>query len=81
LPLTLSLSLSHTHSHSLLKINSFSYGALFLDKGFSLRASYLIGPTGVLRHVTMNEPPVGRSVDEALRVVQAFKQFDEVGEV
>lgn len=58
-----------------------SYGVLFMDKGFSLRGSFLIGPTGLVRHVTMNEPPVGRSVDEALRVLQAFKSVDENGEV
>lgn len=52
-----------------------------MDKGFSLRGSFIIGPNGKLRHVTMNEPPVGRSVDEALRLVQAFQQVDTHGEV
>lgn len=52
-----------------------------MDKGFSLRGSFIISPNGKLRHITMNEPPVGRSVDEALRLVQAFKQVDAHGEV
>lgn len=52
-----------------------------MDKGFSLRGSFIIAPNGKLRHITMNEPPVGRSVDEALRLVQAFKQVDAHGEV
>lgn len=58
-----------------------SYGALFQDKGFTLRATYIIDDKGVLRHVSMNEPPVGRNVDEYLRLVQAFQQFEKVGEV
>ena len=49
------------------------YGCLIEDKGFALRASYLIDPKGVLRQITMNDLPVGRSVDEALRLVKAFQ--------
>ena len=50
-----------------------SYGCLIEAKGIALRASYLIDPEGVLRQITMNDLPVGRSVDEALRLVQAFQ--------
>lgn len=49
------------------------YGCLIEDKGITFRASYLIDPKGVLRQITMNDLPVGRSVDEALRLVQAFQ--------
>jgi alkyl hydroperoxide reductase subunit AhpC len=49
------------------------YGCLIEEKGIALRASYLIDPKGVLRQITMNDLPVGRSVDEALRLVQAFQ--------
>ena len=49
------------------------YGCLIESKGIALRASYLIDPKGVLRQITMNDLPVGRSVDEALRLVQAFQ--------
>ena len=34
---------------------------------------HLTDPKGVLRQITMNELPVGRSVDEALCLVQAFQ--------
>ncbi len=44
-----------------------------LWKGITFRASYLIDPKGMLRQITMNDLPVGRSVDEALRLVQAFQ--------
>jgi peroxiredoxin (alkyl hydroperoxide reductase subunit C) len=49
------------------------YGCLIEDKGIALRASYLIDPKGMLRQITMNDLPVGRWVDEALRLVQAFQ--------
>lgn len=37
--------------------------------------------SGILRQVTINDLPVGRSVDETLRLVQAFQFTDEHGEV
>jgi len=57
------------------------YGCLIEDKGTTFRASYLIDPRGVLLQITMNDLPIGRSVDEALRLVQAFQFTDELGEV
>ncbi|KAH9058957.1 2-cysteine peroxiredoxin, partial [Lactarius deliciosus] len=49
------------------------YGCLIENKGITFRASYLVDPKGILRQITMNDPPIGRSVDEALRLVQAFQ--------
>jgi peroxiredoxin (alkyl hydroperoxide reductase subunit C) len=49
------------------------YGCLIEDKGIALRASYLVDPKGVLRQLTVNDLPVGRSVGEALRLVRAFQ--------
>ena len=45
-----------------------------------LRGLFVIDGKGVLRQVTVNDLPVGRSVDEALRLVQAFQYTDEHGE-
>ncbi|RWS11905.1 thioredoxin-dependent peroxide reductase-like protein [Dinothrombium tinctorium] len=56
------------------------YGVL-LDGGIALRGLFLIDPKGVLRHSTINDLPVGRSVDEALRVVKAFQFVEKHGEV
>jgi alkyl hydroperoxide reductase subunit AhpC len=36
---------------------------------------------GVCRQITVNDLPVGRSVDETLRLLEAFKFTDEHGEV
>eukprot|EP01122_Echinamoeba_exundans_P005610 TRINITY_DN15761_c0_g1_i1.p1 TRINITY_DN15761_c0_g1~~TRINITY_DN15761_c0_g1_i1.p1 ORF type:complete len:216 (-),score=60.06 TRINITY_DN15761_c0_g1_i1:78-665(-) len=57
------------------------YGALYQETGHTLRASFLIGPDGIVRHMVFNEPPVGRSVDETLRLLQAFQFADEHGDV
>ncbi len=56
------------------------YGVL-LDGGVPLRGLFIISPTGVLRQVTLNDLPVGRNVDEIIRLVQAFQYTDEHGEV
>ena len=56
------------------------YGVL-LDDGVALRGLFFIDRSGVLRHVTINDLPLGRSVDEALRVVDAFQHFEKHGEV
>lgn len=51
------------------------------DAGVSLRGLFVIDPKGTLRHITVNDLPVGRNPAEALRVVQAFQFHDEHGEV
>uniref|UniRef100_A0A0R3RXD2 thioredoxin-dependent peroxiredoxin n=1 Tax=Elaeophora elaphi TaxID=1147741 RepID=A0A0R3RXD2_9BILA len=42
---------------------------------------FIIDPEGILRQITVNDLPVGRSVDETLRLVQAFQFVDKHGEV
>ena len=51
------------------------------DKGVALRATFIIDDKGVLRHMSYNDLPVGRNVDETVRLVKAFKYSDEFGEV
>jgi alkyl hydroperoxide reductase subunit AhpC len=57
------------------------YGVLIEEEGIALRGLFIINPEGVLRQITVNDLPVGRSVDETLRLVKAFKFTDEHGEV
>jgi len=57
------------------------YGVLLEDQGISLRGLFIIDNKGILRQVTINDLPVGRSVDETLRLVQAFQFTDKHGEV
>lgn len=63
-----------------LKIAS-DYGCLKEDEGISFRGLFIIDEKGVLRQITINDLPVGRSVDETLRLVQAFQFTDKHGEV
>lgn len=57
------------------------YGVLLEDLGHTLRGLFIIDTKGILRQITMNDLPVGRSVDETLRLVQAFQYTDQHGEV
>jgi len=57
------------------------YGVYLEDNGHSLRGLFIIDDKGVLRQITMNDLPVGRSVDETLRLLQAFQHTDKHGEV
>ena len=61
-----------------------SYGCLIEsgpDAGVAMRATYIIDDKGILRHMSINDLPVGRSADEVVRLVTAFKYTDEYGEV
>jgi alkyl hydroperoxide reductase subunit AhpC len=59
---------------------SCDYGVL-LDGGIALRGLFLVDKGGVVRHVTINDLPIGRSVDEAIRVLDALQFFEKNGEV
>lgn len=56
------------------------YGVL-LDGGVALRGTFIIDPKGIIRQATVNDLPVGRNIDEAIRLVKAFQFTDEHGEV
>ncbi len=43
------------------------------DKGMSLRATFIIDPEGTIHHATINNLPLGRSVEETLRTLSAAK--------
>jgi len=60
------------------------YGVLIEDgedAGVPLRGLFIINEKGIIRHISINDLPVGRSVDETLRLVQAFQYTDVHGEV
>jgi peroxiredoxin (alkyl hydroperoxide reductase subunit C) len=56
------------------------YGVL-LDAGIALRGLFLIDKAGVVRHALINDLPIGRSVDEAIRVLDALQFHEENGDV
>lgn len=57
------------------------YGVLDEESGIPFRGLYIIDANQKLRQITVNDLPVGRSVDETLRLVQAFQYTDVHGEV
>ena len=61
------------------KISS-DYGVL-LDNGVSLRGTFIIDGKQIIRHIGMNDLPVGRNVDEVYRLVQGYQYADVHGEV
>lgn len=57
-----------------------SYGVL-LNDAVALRGLFLIDREGIVRHELVNDLPLGRNVDEALRMVDALQFVEEHGEV
>lgn len=63
------------------KTISRSYGVLDEDSGVAFRGLFLIDTKGIIRHQLVNDLPLGRSVDEAIRMVDALTFFEKNGEV
>ena len=57
------------------------YGVLIESQGIALRGMFIIDDKGVIRSMQINDLEVGRSVDETLRLVEAFQYSDKNGEV
>jgi peroxiredoxin (alkyl hydroperoxide reductase subunit C) len=53
---------------------------VLLEDGIALRGLFLVDPKGIVRHATINDLPVGRCVDEVIRVIEAFQYVDQHGE-
>lgn len=78
----------------LTKTISYNYGVLagdydyddngnlaFTGEAVAYRGLFLIDKKGVVRHSVINDLPLGRSVDEALRMVDALHHYEKYGEV
>ncbi|MCS6970716.1 MAG: peroxiredoxin [Planctomycetota bacterium] len=57
------------------------YGVLIEEAGIALRGTFIIDPAGVVRAAHIHDLPVGRNIDEALRVIKAFQFVEKHGEV
>ena len=58
-----------------------AYGIDHPEEGVALRGSFLIDKNGVVRHQVVNDLPLGRNIDEMLRMVDALQFHEEHGEV
>lgn len=50
-----------------------AYGVLKEDQGIAYRGTFLIDPHGIVRWAAINDLPVGRNVDEVLRILDALQ--------
>jgi peroxiredoxin (alkyl hydroperoxide reductase subunit C) len=57
------------------------YDVLIEGAGVALRGTFMIDKAGVVRHQLINDLPLGRNVDEAIRMVDALNFHEENGEV
>jgi len=51
------------------------------EDGVALRASFLIDKNGVVQHQVVNNLPIGRNIDEMLRIIDALQFTEKYGEV
>jgi peroxiredoxin (alkyl hydroperoxide reductase subunit C) len=58
-----------------------AYDVELEEAGVALRGSFLIDKAGVVRHQVVNDLPLGRNIDEMLRMVDAMQFHEEYGEV
>jgi len=56
------------------------FGVLINGK-HPVRGTFIIDGNGVVRHASFNDPPVGRSIDEILRLVEGYQFVEKHGEV
>jgi peroxiredoxin (alkyl hydroperoxide reductase subunit C) len=54
---------------------------VLLDKSVALRGSFLIDADGTVRHAVINDLPLGRNIDEMIRMVDTMLFTNEHGEV
>ena len=57
------------------------YDVLVDGDGVAYRGAFLIDEKGMVRHQTVNDLPLGRNIDEFLRLVDALDYHEEHGEV
>ena len=63
------------------KTIAIDYDVLKEDEGLAYRGLYIIDTKGIVRHQLVNDLPLGRNVDEALRLIDAIQFHEENGEV
>jgi len=56
-------------------------GDSYYPAGVAMRATFVIDQKGVVRHMVVNDEPLGRNMDEVVRVVEALQFFEQHGQV
>lgn len=66
---------------------STSYGVLaaspesYYPLGVAMRATFVVDQQGIVRHQVVNDEPIGRNMDDVVRVVEALQFFETHGQV
>ena len=76
-PLAADMARSISESYGIIADSSDSYYPL----GVSMRATFVIDQKGFVRHQVVNDEPIGRNMDDVVRVVEALQFFEENGQV
>lgn len=58
-----------------------AYGIEHPEAGVALRASFIIDQSGIVQHQVVNNLPLGRNIDEMIRMIDALQFFEQYGEV
>ncbi|MEC8025846.1 MAG: peroxiredoxin [Myxococcota bacterium] len=56
-------------------------GESYYPNGVSMRATFVIDANGIVRHQVVNDEPLGRNMDEVVRIVEALQYFEKNGQV
>lgn len=58
-----------------------TYGIEHPEAGVAMRASFVIDQSGIVQHQVVNNLPLGRNIDEMIRMIDALQFFEQYGEV
>ena len=56
-------------------------GDSYYPAGVAMRATFVIDQNGIVRHQIVNDEPLGRNMDEVVRIIEALQFFDQKGQV
>ena len=76
-PLVADMTREISQAYGILADSSDSYYPL----GVSMRATFVIDQAGIVRHQVVNDEPLGRNIDDVVRMVEALQFFEQHGQV
>ena len=56
-------------------------GDSYYPAGVAMRATFVIDQNGIVRHQIVNDEPLGRNMDEVVRIIEALQFFEQKGQV
>jgi peroxiredoxin (alkyl hydroperoxide reductase subunit C) len=56
-------------------------GDSYYPPGVAMRATFVIDQNGIVRHQIVNDEPLGRNMDEVVRIIEALQFFEQKGQV